>query len=457
MLRRTLLAAIGALALSLAVRAQEIPDAPGPYVPLSPDITDVSAMVGDGLFAQALSTLDSLMAAGEPDDALWYYRGVCLMGLQRYPEAAECLERAVGMDPSNSSYYEQLYSAYMYEGREAQADSLHLEMARIFPRKYRTPYILTKLGEHAWIAERNDTLAMRYFDEALAADDQYPPALYAKAELSLDMGNYPGYFQAVETLVRTEGLPASAKSSYLDRIVERLDAPIYRVWHNQLDGIMDAFVQAHPTDSCSLVAAGRWFYSTEQKEKGIAYFRQWRDSNPSNYNAASLCISIIMREGTDKDVIAACDEALKRFKEPHQRVELLCIKADCLYKTGRKSKAFCTYEQALKAEPDNLMTLNNYAYFLSLEKRNLRKAEKMSRRTVDAQPDNVSYLDTYGYILYLLKRSPEAKPWFKRAIMYGGKEDEAVLWHYYLVLKDLGENELAAYYKSLYDAKTSQK
>ncbi|MBO4605844.1 MAG: tetratricopeptide repeat protein [Bacteroidales bacterium] len=457
MLRRTILATFAALALSLPLRAQEILEGPGPYVPMDPDITDVSAMIGEGLLEEALAELDSLMAADSLDDALWYYRGMCLLDLQRFPEATECLERAVAMDPENSSYYELLYSAYSFQGLESQADSLHLAMAKIFPRKYRTPYILTKLAEQAWLESRDDTLALRYFEEALAAEEGYPPALYGKAEICRGMGNYPAYFATVEELVRSGGLHAETKTSYLDRVVDRLDGPTYRVWHNQLDAIMDALAETHPTDSCSLVCAGRWFYSTDQKEKGIAYFHQWRDTNPTNYNATSLCITIVMNEGTDKDVIAACDEALTRFKRPEHRVILLCTKADCLYKIGRKNKAFCTYEKALKADPDNMMVLNNYAYFLSLEKRNLAKAEKMSRRTVEAEPDNVNSLDTYGYILYLLKRPAEAKVWFKRAIIYGGKENEAVLYHYYLVLEALGEKDLALYYKSLYEAKTKKK
>ena len=444
MLRRTVIAALAALSFSFAVRAQEL------------TVVDVSAMVSEGRFEEALSALDTLMATDTLDDALWYYRGACLLELGRAGEAAVCLERAVAMDPGNSSYYERLFSAYSYAGSQAKADSLHLEMARLFPRKYRTPYILVKMGEHAWLEERNDSLALRYFEEALASDSEYPPAIYGKAELCFDMGNYLGYFTTVEALVRATYLAADVKSSYLGRVVDRLDGPTYRVWHKQIDGIMDAFVETHPTDSCALVPAGRWFYSTDQKEKGRALFKQWKDSNPWNYNATALWISLIMTEGSDSDVIAACDEALKSFKEPQQRVELLCIKADCLYKSGRKNKAFRTYEKALKADPGHLMTLNNYAYFLSLEKRNLSKAEKMSRRTVEAEPDNVNSLDTYGYILYLLKRPAEAKTWFKRAMIYGGKDNETVLYHYYLVLQALGEKELALYYKSLYDAKLLQ-
>ena len=458
MLRRTIIAALAALSFGIGLHAQEILSEPGPYVPIGVDISDVAAMVSEGQFEAAMDSLELMMPADSAaGDALLYYRGKCRLGLGQFAEAAADFERAIALDPGNSSYYEELYAAYSYMGREASADSLHLQMARLFPRKYRTPYILTKLGEHAWIEERNDSLAMRYFEEALAADDQYPPALYAKAELSLQDGNYLGYFSTVEALVRANGLAADVKASYLDRVVERLDGPTYRVWHNQIDGIMDAFVQTHPTDSAALVPAGRWFYSTEQKDKGIAYFKQWKDSNPWNYSAASLWISVTMQEGTDKDVIAACDEALKIFSKPRQRVELLCIKADCLYKTGRKSKAFSTYEKALRADPANLTVLNNYAYFLSLERLRLKKAEKMSHKAVEGDPDNVSYLDTYGYILYLLKRPAEAKTYFKRAIIYGGKEDEAVLRHYYLVLEALGEKELAVYYRSLYEAKSRQK
>ena len=35
------------------------------------------------------------------------------------------------------------------------------------------------------------------------------------------------------------------------------------------------------------------------------------------------------------------------------------------------------YEDALKVDPDNTVILNNYAYYLSLRKKNLEKAEKL--------------------------------------------------------------------------------
>lgn len=455
---KAIVTAILALSLCAGLRAQEILEAPGPYVALQTDITDVSAMIAEGNYAEALDSLELMMAADSLDDALWYYSGVCKMDLGRFREAVSDFSRALEIDPANSSYYEQLYSAYNYIGdapSRKSSDSLCVVMGERFPDKYHTPYILTMMADGA-LADHKDSLALRYYDEALALDEGYAPAIIGKAEAFRLTGNNVGYFSSIEKFARLENIPPKPKSDYLNRYLEIIDGPTYRVWHKQVDGIVDALAETHPKDSSALVLAGRWFYSTGQKEKGIGYFRQWRDSNPGNFNAESLCISLIMQNGTDKEVIAACDNALKRFSDSKAQVQLLCIKADCLYKSGRKWKSFRTYEKALKIDPGDLMTLNNYAYFLSLERRDLRKAEKMSRKTVEGDPENVSYLDTYGYILYLLKRPAEAKPYFKKAIMYGGKEDEAVLRHYALVLEALGENDLARYYRSLYESKAGK-
>jgi predicted Zn-dependent protease len=70
----------------------------------------------------------------------------------------------------------------------------------------------------------------------------------------------------------------------------------------------------------------------------------------------------------------------------------------------------------------------------------------MSKKTVEAEPDNSTYLDTFGWILYLQGKALEAKPFFKRAMLYGGKESPVVMDHYAEVLYALGEHDLAFVY-----------
>lgn len=75
--------------------------------------------------------------------------------------------------------------------------------------------------------------------------------------------------------------------------------------------------------------------------------------------------------------------------------------ADALHKVGRKQEAYVMYDSALVYNNGNVMCLNNYAYFLSLDSTDLDKAERMSAYTVQISPEEPTYLDTYAWILYL--------------------------------------------------------
>ena len=69
---------------------------------------------------------------------------------------------------------------------------------------------------------------------------------------------------------------------------------------------------------------------------------------------------------------------------------------------GDTKSAYKAYDKALKIDPSYAPVLNNYAYYLSEEGKQLKKARSMSKKTIEAEPDNATYLDTYGWILHLL-------------------------------------------------------
>lgn len=108
--------------------------------------------------------------------------------------------------------------------------------------------------------------------------------------------------------------------------------------------------------------------------------------------------------------------------------------------------AFKYYDMALAIDHDYTPVLNNYAYYLSMLGRNLKKAYQMSERTVRKEPDNATYLDTFGWILHLQGRDVEAKPQFKHAMLYGGKDSATILLHYAEVLYALKDYDLAVVY-----------
>ena len=77
----------------------------------------------------------------------------------------------------------------------------------------------------------------------------------------------------------------------------------------------------------------------------------------------------------------------------------------------------------------------------------------MSKITIEKEPDNATYLDTFGWILFLQGKALEAKPFFKHAMLYGGKDSVAILDHYAEVLYALKEYDLARVYWNMAKAK----
>lgn len=120
------------------------------------------------------------------------------------------------------------------------------------------------------------------------------------------------------------------------------------------------------------------------------------------------------------------DDALDAFKrgvgeindksDPDIVSDFYAIMGDILYKKNRPEEAFAAYDSCLQWKDDNVVALNNYAYYLSQQNRDLKKAEQMSLKTVEAEPTNSTYLDTYAWILFLQDRCDEAKAYIDRAL-----------------------------------------
>ena len=89
---------------------------------------------------------------------------------------------------------------------------------------------------------------------------------------------------------------------------------------------------------------------------------------------------------------------------------------DLLHEKGFMQEAFAAYDSCLQWKPDNIPCLNNYAYYLSLQGKDLPKAEQMSYRTVKAEPNSSTYLDTYAWILFMQGRYEEARIYIDQAV-----------------------------------------
>ena len=109
--------------------------------------------------------------------------------------------------------------------------------------------------------------------------------------------------------------------------------------------------------------------------------------------------------------------------------DFYAIMGDILHDKGLAEEAYAAYDSCLQWKDDNLGCLNNYAYYLSEENRELAKAEQMSYRTVQAEPDNATFLDTYAWILFKRKKYAEAMQYINMAVDNDTAKSAVIIEH----------------------------
>lgn len=103
---------------------------------------------------------------------------------------------------------------------------------------------------------------------------------------------------------------------------------------------------------------------------------------------------------------------------PDVVADLYSIMGEIYQNKGMKAEAYAAFDSCLQYKPDNIGTLNNYAYFLSLDGKDLDKAEQMSAKAIAAEPKNATYLDTYAWVLYRLGRYADAKIYIDQTLKF---------------------------------------
>ena len=497
-----------------------------------------------GDIKNALARLSVITEAFPENDAAHYYTALCHIRQNDAEAAVKELREAARLDPSNYWYKDRLAALYAMTGQEDLAVEVYEGLVRDHPRKIDlyyslvnlyarrndmdktiatldeietmmgrdeqtamarydilmhqnkaeeafkvledlnedmpSPEVLSMMGD-ARLADPDDSLAKAYYDQALALDSEYAPALLGKSEIYRMRRSFDAFFETLGRFASSPSIPVQMKSRYLSDITDHMDGRFFQNFRPQLDTLFETGVRAHPADSSMLLAAGTYYYRTERRDRGVELFRKNSVIYPDDFNARAMYIQSLsynddwdgllaaseeayaafpdepaflnMRVmayynlGDMPAVIAECARMAEAFKDnPDVVVQALSTIGDSYHQLGNGKEAFKAYEKALKINPRYAPVLNNYAYFLCIEGKKLSKAAAMSRITVEQEPDNATYLDTYGWILHLQKKSQEAKSYFKHAMLYGGKDSATILDHYAEVLYSLGEYDLAKVY-----------
>ena len=348
-------------------------------------------------------------------------------------------------------------------------------------RKIASPRIETILGD-MYSDQRKDSLSMLHYSKALLMIPNYIPAVYGQAEHLRRKNDYAGFFNKIAPIISNPDVEGKWKTEYFRQLFEIPN--FVQKCKPQMDVLVENLANVHPSDSLVNELASAYFAQTGNKEKCISILKNYITNNPENENAKVRYLSFLYynqqwheleiqaskklettpesleslellglaqynmeKYGQAIETYSKINEIARRDKDTSVQVRTHSTIGDLYHTAGNMKMAYAHYRKALKINPNYNPVLNNYAYFLALENKNLKRACKMSRKTIETEPDNATYLDTYAWILHLLGKDEQAKAHLKHAMLYGGTEDKDILLHYAEVLDALGEKDLAKIYR----------
>lgn len=372
------------------------------------------------------------------------------------------IDRIEGPSPYGAM---QRYQIYAQMNNSKQARKAIADYLRYDPDNY---YMQVFIGDIDLRLGHSDKALEQYS----SIRKHYPENPY----LALSLSNYFGAMQQADSAAYYE---LQALENDIIDLDYKLNILKNYHWLEQQPGALHdallSLVKQYPQEEGSVMALAQYYL--DQKQDSLAEPLLWTalDINPRSDRCWQSLLGILQADSTTADeayehlirralaaqpekkqwyymmsivqarasqfdsVIYYCNEGLRQPEEIDLRYKmaLLIELGDTYMHLDQADSAYHYYEAALAYDPENVYVLNNYAYYLATHGGDLRKAEKMSARTIKKEPDNPTYLDTYAWILHLegqdlLARFYMQQAWDKAET----KDDPELLEHYEILIKN---------------------
>lgn len=140
----------------------------------------------------------------------------------------------------------------------------------------------------------------------------------------------------------------------------------------------------------------QYYYNTKQYAKALAILepvtiealrestrlsKEYASKHPDNNES--------IKEDTEAE-----DSELQRF------VQIKSLMSDCQINLNRIDDALATLHQIIAVDPQNHMALNNLAYYMCINNKDLTLALSLAERALAIDPTNINAIDTRAWILF---------------------------------------------------------
>lgn len=393
---------------------------------------------------------------------------------KNYEQVIHSLNRLETLDGKSEQISMEKFRMYLAMDNREQAFLEIENLAKEYPYDMR---YLTILGDVYMENGKPDEAYVTY-QKVLKEEPEYAPAMLSMASYYEKQGQDSLYKTQLNSVLLNEKIESNTKMNLMRQLIIRSEQTDKD--STQIIGLFNAMLEQEQENADIAMLAAQYLLSKKMEKEAKPVLNKVLELDPENKPAYLQLLSFAINKQDMDEVIAVCtpaveympdalefyyylgighyqkeqkDEALEVFKKGVRQVtpqsdkamvsDFYSIMGDLYHLKKMNAEAYAAYDSALVYKDDNIGALNNYAYYLSLEKKDLDKAEEMSYRTVKAEPNNATYLDTYAWILFEKGKYTEARIYIDQAIQQGTDKSSVVVEHCGDIYYHCGEKDKA--------------
>ena len=391
-----------------------------------------------------------------------------------YDRLVAVLDRIEELDGKSEQISMEKFRAYL------QMDNMERAFGEIQSLTDEYPYDMryrTVMGDMYLSVGRNDE-ALKVYSEILKVEPDYAPAMISLASYYQKTGQDSLYAVQTDSILVNENVEPGVKMNFMRQLIlksEQTDRD-----STKIIGLFEKMMGRKQTTADVAMLYAQYLISKKMEKESVPVLDRVLSIDPENKPARLQLLGYAISRNDPDEVIRVAepalvyspdamefyyylgmahyqkeqtDKALEVFRKGVQQIneksdkgiasDFYSILGDLYHQREMKAEAYAAYDSSLVYNPKNINTLNNYAYYLSVERTDLDKAEEMSFITVKEEPENATYLDTYAWILFEKGRYTEARIYIEQAMRNGGDKSQVIVEHCGDIYFKLGEKEKA--------------
>ncbi len=400
-----------------------------------------------------------------------------------YQQVINTLNRLEELDGKSEQISMEKFRMFLLLGDQEKAFTEIESLSKEYPYDMRYQTILGDV----YLNNDKPQEALGVYQRILKEEPGYAPALISMASYYQKTGQDSLYQAQLDTILLNDDVQSDTKMEIMRQLI--LQSEQGSKDSTQVISLFQNILKRPQQNADLAMLCAQYLLTKKMEKEAVPVLHQILELDPENKPARLQLLSYAIRDNNLDDVIRIAkpaleynpeslefyyylgiayhqkgetDEALEAFTKGVKQIndksdkgvvsDFYAILGDLYHSKEMHAEAYAAYDSSLVYNPNNIGTLNNYAYFLSVERKDLDKAEEMSYRTVKAEPDNETYLDTYAWILFEKGRYTEARIYIEQALRNKGDKSRTIVEHAGDIYYMLGEKDKALEYWKKADA-----